>query len=219
VATAPKPKPRKLSAANATPLGPPKAPIVASVRCQVAQGATEDGRNVEVVTGTPTDCPDDVFESNSAENLPSLVTSPVDSDEEADIVTQDRNVASMNGHLVVSLKEQLGEVAAEKHLLEQQLEETRASLAQQASRPEPGVGTGFRLVPTTTLWQAENYAVALVRRCGMHAAMCAVTMEEIGRHMFIRHMEREFVKSLDCNCVSRAYRHIESKGVNMQPHC
>jgi hypothetical protein len=85
VATAPKPRPRVLSDANATPLGPPKAPVVASVRCQVAQGATKDVRNVEVVTATSTD---DVFESDSAENLPPLVTSPADSDEEADIVTQ-----------------------------------------------------------------------------------------------------------------------------------
>jgi hypothetical protein len=131
-------------------------------------------------------------------------------------LAQDRNVATMNAHLVVSLKEQLGEVAAERHLLERQLEEARASLAQQASRPDPGVGTGFRLVSVTALRQAANYAVALVKRCGMHAAMSAVTTEEIGRHMFIRHMEREFAKSLDCNCVSRAYRHIESKGVNMQ---
>jgi hypothetical protein len=85
VATAPKPRPRVLSDANATPLGPPKAPVVASVRCQVAQGATEDVRNVEIVTATSTD---EVFESDSAENMPPLVTSPLDSDDEADMVTE-----------------------------------------------------------------------------------------------------------------------------------
>jgi hypothetical protein len=131
-------------------------------------------------------------------------------------LAQNRNVATMNVRLVVSLREQIGDVAAKKHLLEQQLEEAKASLAQQASRPGPGVGIEFRLVPVTALRQAANYTVALVRRCGMHAAMNVVTTEEIGWHMFIRHMERDFVKSLDCNCMSRAYRHIEGKRVNMQ---
>jgi hypothetical protein len=59
--------------------------------------------------------------------------------------------------------------------------------------------------------------VALVLRCGTYAARAAMLEEELGRHMFIRHLEREFVRTLDCECVKRAYLHIEGKGINIKP--
>jgi hypothetical protein len=132
-------------------------------------------------------------------------------------LTQERNVATLNGQLVVSLREQVGKMGAEQHALEQQLKECRAALAHQVAKTTSAEGTRFRMVPLDALVQAAAYAVALVRRCGMYAAKSAVLTEELGRHMFIRHLEREFVRALDCDCVKKAYLHIEGRGINIKP--
>jgi hypothetical protein len=58
----------------------------------VAGKSTEDTRNVEVVLGSPTDCLDDMqmddMQMDSVEIPAPLVTSPADSDEEAELITQ-----------------------------------------------------------------------------------------------------------------------------------
>jgi DNA repair exonuclease SbcCD ATPase subunit len=71
-------------------------------------------------------------------------------------LTKERNVATINAHLVVSLREQLGELAAEKYELEKQLEEARASNTQKVPRTEPGSETEPRLVPLTVLIKANS---------------------------------------------------------------
>lgn len=56
----------------------------------------------------------------------------------------ERNVATMNAYLVVTLTEQLAQVAPENNLLEEQLKEARAFAATSASRAEPGDESGTR---------------------------------------------------------------------------
>jgi hypothetical protein len=132
-------------------------------------------------------------------------------------LAQERNVATQNGQLVVTLREQIGKMGAEQRVLEKQLGACRAALAHQVAKTTSTEGTKFRLVPLNALVQAAAYAVALVLRCGMYAARSAMLTEELGRHMFVRHLEREFVLTLDCECVKKAYLHIEGKGINTKP--
>jgi hypothetical protein len=35
--------------------------------------------------------------------------------------------------------------------------------------------------------------------------------------MFILHLEREYAKDLDCNCLTQASKHVKDKGVNVLP--
>jgi uncharacterized membrane protein YgaE (UPF0421/DUF939 family) len=72
----------------------------------------------------------------------------------------ERNVTTMNGRLVLSLREQLNEVAAQKHELERQLEEAKASNTQMAPRTEPESETESRLVPLKALIEAEQYGLS-----------------------------------------------------------